>query len=206
ALVVGLALSFAFLWIGRRLFGDVRAPFWALVGLLATPLFALGTIYTSTDILLCLFVLIVPVVATLAIVEKRPRLWLLAGALAGLGGLAKFSMILCLPAVLGLALLDPEGRRQLRRPEPYLGGLLGLLTVSPTLIWAFFHHFDNIMFQLVERHSSTPFTLRWLGEYLGSQFLLASPLLFPLFGIGLAVEARRAFRNKDLATLSLLMP
>ncbi len=206
ALLAGLAISLALLGIGRRLFGDVRGPFWALVGLLATPLFSLGTIYSSTDILLCLFVLLVPALAGIALAEDRPRLWLLVGLLGGLGGLAKFSAVLIVPAVLLLALLLPAGRRHLRRPEPYLGALLGLLAVSPNLIWAFLHGMDNITFQLVDRQTRAPFTWRWLGEYLLPQFVLLSPLLFPLLMAALAVETRRALRERDVATLSLVIP
>jgi dolichyl-phosphate-mannose-protein mannosyltransferase len=206
AVAVGLALSIILLWIGRRLFGDTRASLWALIGLLATPLFALGTIYSSTDVLLCLFVLAVPPLAALAILEDRPRLWLLVGFLGGLGGLAKFSMVLCVPAVLTLILLDRRGRRHLNRPEPYLGVLLGALAASPALLWAILHHFDNIAFQLVDRHDPSPSPLLWLGEYWGSQFLLVTPLLFPLFLAGVVAESRRALRERDLATLALTLP
>ncbi|HMC83253.1 MAG TPA: hypothetical protein VKL61_08490, partial [Candidatus Polarisedimenticolia bacterium] len=64
----------------------------------------------------------------------------------------------------------------------------------------------NLSFQLAARHTRTGLTLRWPAEYLGSQFLLASPLLFPLLVVALAVETRRAWREKDLATLSLALP
>jgi hypothetical protein len=206
ALLVGLAILLALLGIGRRLFRDSRGPFWAMVGLLATPLFSLGSMYGSTDILLCLFVLVVPALIAVAILEDCPRLWIAAGFLGGLGGLAKLTAVLYLPPLLLLALLHPAGRRHLRRWEPYAGAVLGLVAVSPNLIWGALHHMDNITFQLVDRHVRSPFTLRWLGEFLLPQFLLVSPLLFPLLLTGLAVETRRAWRERDLATLSLALP
>jgi 4-amino-4-deoxy-L-arabinose transferase-like glycosyltransferase len=206
ALLVGLAILLALLGIGRRLFKDTRGPCWAMMGLLATPLFSLGSMYGSTDILLCLFVLVVPALVAVAILEDRPRLWIAAGFLGGLGGLAKLTAVLYLPPLLPLALLHPAGRRHLRGWEPYAGALLGVLAVSPNLIWGALHHMDNITFQLVDRHVRSPFTLRWLGEFLVPQFFLVSPLLFPLLLTGLTVETRRAWRERDLATLSLALP
>jgi dolichyl-phosphate-mannose-protein mannosyltransferase len=206
AVLIGLAIALCVLGIGRRLFRDGPGAFWALAGLAATPLFALGTLYSSTDILLCLFALGVPALAAMAILEDRPRLWLLVGFLGGLGGLAKLSAVLYVPAVVLLPLLHPAGRRHLRRKEPYLGALLGLAAVSPNLIWAALHGMDNITFQLMDRHIVTPFTLRWLGEYLVPQFLLLSPLLFPLLLVGLGAETWRALRERDVATLSLALP
>ncbi|HMC82846.1 MAG TPA: glycosyltransferase family 39 protein, partial [Candidatus Polarisedimenticolia bacterium] len=146
AVAIGLAIPLTLLGIGRRLFSDRRAPLWAFVGLLATPLFTLGTMYSSADVLLCLFVLMVPPLAAVAILEDRAWLWLVVGLLGGLGGLAKFSAVLYVPVVLVLALLHPGGRRQLRRPEPYLAALLGALAVSPALVWAFRHNLDNLSF------------------------------------------------------------
>jgi hypothetical protein len=206
SLLLGLLMPLALLWIGRRLFQDDRSPLWAVLGLLATPLFVLGTLYASTDVLLCLFVLAVPPLAAVAILEDRPKLWLAIGVLTGLAGLAKFSAVLMVPVVLALALLSPVGRRHLRRVEPYLGAALAAMAVSPALIWAALHHGDNLLFQLVTRHAQTSFTPRWLGEYLAPQFLLDSPLLFPLLTVGLALETRRAWRERDLPTLSLALP
>ena len=206
ALLLGLLMPLALLWIGRRLFQDHRAPLWAVLGLMATPLFTLGTLYASTDVLLCLFVPIVPALAAVAIVEDDPRLWLVVGLLTGLAGVAKFSAVLMVPAILALALLSPVGRRHLRRSDPYVGALLALTAVSPALIWAGLHHGDNILFQLVTRHAGHSFSFRWLGEYLAPQLLLDSPLLFPLLCAGLIVETRRAWRERDLPTLALALP
>ncbi len=206
ALLLGLLMPLALLWIGRALFEDDRAPLWAVLGLMATPLFVLGTLYASTDVLLCLFVLVVPPMAAVAILKDRPKLWLAVGVLTGLAGLAKFSAVLLVPAILTIALLSPIGRRHLQRGEPYVGAVLAAVAVSPALIWAALHHGDNILFQLVTRHAPTSFTPRWLGEYLAPQFLLDSPLLFPLLAVGLVLETLRAWRERDLPTLSLALP
>ena len=144
---MGLVIAFA----ARHLFRDERSGFFALAGLTATPIFGLGTMYVSTDIALCLLALAVPLLAAVCILEDRPRLWIATGFLGGLGGLAKFPAVLYVPVVLALALLHPNGRRHLRRPEPWLGAALGAIAVSPVLIWAAEHQFDNITMQLVDR-------------------------------------------------------
>src|SRR5207247_775633 len=43
---------------------------------------------------------------------------------------------------------------------------------------------------------------RWFRDFAAAQSVLASPLLFPLLVGALAIETRRALRERDLATLA----
>jgi 4-amino-4-deoxy-L-arabinose transferase-like glycosyltransferase len=70
-----------------------------------------------------------------ALHDDRPRLWLLAGLLAGLGLNNKTAVAVLLFAVFIGVLLVRGCRAQLRTPYPWLGGLIAILLWLPNLIW-----------------------------------------------------------------------
>jgi hypothetical protein len=70
-----------------------------------------------------------------ALRDDRPRLWLLAGLLAGLGLNNKTAVVVLLFAVFLGVLLVRSCRAQLRTAYPWLGGLIALLLWLPNLLW-----------------------------------------------------------------------
>ncbi len=120
------------------------------------------------------------------------RMWLGAGVAAGLGLLSKFSALFLGAGALVWLIVDRDARKWLVSPWPYLGAGLGLAIFAPNLLWQSQHHWQTFLFQF-GRVGSGHFTLRYLGEFLGAQFGLASPLIFLLMAAGLW----RATRLKD---------
>ena len=72
-----------------------------------------------------------------ALNDDRPRLWLVAGLLAGLGLNNKTAVVVLLFAILLGVLLVPACRAQLRTPYPWLGGVIAILLWLPNLGWQF---------------------------------------------------------------------
>jgi hypothetical protein len=70
-----------------------------------------------------------------ALQDDRPRLWLLAGLLAGLGLNNKTAVAVLLFAIFVGVLLVPGCRAQLRTAYPWLGGVIAMLLWLPNLIW-----------------------------------------------------------------------
>ncbi len=70
-----------------------------------------------------------------ALLDDRPRLWLLAGVLAGLGLNNKTAVVVLLFALLVGVLVVPGCRNQLRTAYPWLGGLIAALLWLPNLVW-----------------------------------------------------------------------
>ena len=70
-----------------------------------------------------------------ALHDDRPRLWLLAGLLAGLGLNNKTAVAVLLFAVFIGVLLVRGCRAQLRTAYPWLGGLIAILLWLPNLVW-----------------------------------------------------------------------
>jgi len=106
--------------------------------------------------------------------------WLLCGIWFGIGLLSKYTMLLFLPSLFFFLLSNPQGRRALATPWPWLGLLAGFVCFTPVLIWnagngwATFRH---VLYQGgVENRDF--FTARYIGDFLGGQALLLSPLAF----------------------------
>jgi Dolichyl-phosphate-mannose-protein mannosyltransferase len=74
-----------------------------------------------------------------ALRDDRPRLWLIAGLLAGLGLNNKTAVVVLLFAILIGVLLVPSCRAQLRTPYPWLGGLIAILLWLTNLVWQVMH-------------------------------------------------------------------
>ncbi|MGI8900630.1 MAG: glycosyltransferase family 39 protein, partial [Nocardioides sp.] len=74
-------------------------------------------------------------VAGHALVDDRPRLWLGAGMLAGIGLNNKHAVVFLLLGVLVGVAVVRQTRPQLRTPYPWLGGMLALLMWLPNLVW-----------------------------------------------------------------------
>jgi hypothetical protein len=72
-----------------------------------------------------------------ALCDDRPKLWLLAGLLAGLGLNNKTAVVVVLFAILIGVLLVPSTRSQLRTAYPWLGGVIAMVLWLPNLIWQF---------------------------------------------------------------------
>jgi 4-amino-4-deoxy-L-arabinose transferase-like glycosyltransferase len=126
--------------------------------------------------------------------------WMAAGIAAGLGLLSKFSTLFLGAGALGWLIVDRDARKWLVSPWPYLGGGLALLIFAPNLYWQSQHHWQTFAFQF-GRVGSGPFTLRYLGEFLGAQFGLATPLIFLLMAVGLWRATRLGSDRLMLALL-----
>jgi 4-amino-4-deoxy-L-arabinose transferase-like glycosyltransferase len=74
-----------------------------------------------------------------ALVENRPRLWLLAGLVAGIGLNNKHAVAFVLVGVVVGVAVVPETRPVLRTAYPWLGGLVALVLWTPNLLWQAAH-------------------------------------------------------------------
>lgn len=119
-------------------------------------------------------------------VDEDPRWWLAVGAASGLALLCKYTGFFL--GLGGLAWILFAARRWLISPWPYLGAALALLIFAPNLWWNAIHHWTTIAFQF-GRIGAGHFTLRFLGELLAAQLLLASPFILGAGVLGLRRDA-----------------
>ncbi len=133
--------------------------------------------------------------------------WLVVGLFAGLAFDSKYTAAF---VVLGIALwLLFVERRWLTRPWPWIGCLVGLGTVAPMLSWNATHGWASFAKQGSRIDEWQPArAAQFLGELVGGQLGLATPLVFALCVAGVWLACRRAWVVRDprwtlLAALSL---
>ena len=73
--------------------------------------------------------------------------WLGAGLCAGLALCSKYSAGLTIIGAVGFLLTEPNSRRWLARPQPYLAGLAAAAIFLPALIWNAEHGWVSFLFQ-----------------------------------------------------------
>lgn len=162
--------------LGRELFG-ARSAFFGVLPLMTTLAFNVGGVMATTDSLMSLFWILTAYGVKVAIIDDRGRGWLLAGLAGGLCLLSKLSAGLLFPATLLLLFGTPAGRRWARRWEPYGAAALALALWSPNVVWNLQHEWLSVSMRL-GHDVAGGFTLTYVGELLGGQLLLVSPILF----------------------------
>lgn len=109
--------------------------------------------------------------------------WLAVGAFAGLSLLSKYSMLFVGLGTAVWLLVDARARAWLKTPWPWAGGAVALAVFAPNLIWQAQHGWMTFAFQF-GRTGHGALTLRYIGEFLGAQLGLLTPLVAVLAGIG----------------------
>jgi 4-amino-4-deoxy-L-arabinose transferase-like glycosyltransferase len=138
------------------------------------------------------------------------RWWLVAGIFAGGALLSKYTAaLLGFGLVLWLVLL-PEARRWLTRWQLWAGGALAVALFAPVIFWNATHEWASFAKQGGRTAAGgAGQSLRWLGELLGGQVALVTPLVFLLCVVGIALAARQVWRQRDAGAgllLALILP
>jgi 4-amino-4-deoxy-L-arabinose transferase-like glycosyltransferase len=185
------ALFEAFLFLaGRRLFGG-RAALLALVFALLAPITALGQVIVTPDVPL-LSGWVAALYFTVRALDEEDGRWLLAaGVSAGLAALGKYTAFILLPQILLALLLDPRGRRMLKKPWPWLALLLALAVFSPVLFWNAERGWVSLLFQSSGRTSTFGLRPILVGRFIALQAAMVSPLLWLSCLAAAAVAALR---------------
>ena len=173
-----------------------KAGFWALCIAAATVGNAAMNICLTTDILLA------PcwcgaLYAFWQLVHEPSRRWSLLLILCiGIGSLAKQMMFVFFPLGIVFLLITPELRGVLTRPLLWVSGLVPLLFSLPSFYWnsqhdwiTFYHtadHFDGEPFSMTDAAGQ-------VGEFVGAQMGLLTPVTFVLLVIVFVLMSRRRF-------------
>lgn len=200
AILASLLLGLFLLGLLRRFGGNYREATLAYLLLHAMPLFFLGSFYESTDIGMSAAYL-AAAWAAVAIAQGDRRGWWGFGIATGLGFLAKFPVVLVIPALIPVLLLSREARRDLRTPTPWLAALLSALLTTPVWIWALQHDWANFRFQLEGRHKTGAIGLKHLVEFIGASLLLATPFI----AVAMLIAAAIFLKQRGADRLSLLV-
>ena len=198
ALVAGALTTIVVVALAWRL-GGARAGSGAALILLCMPISALGLLLATTDAPALLGVALALLAIVLALESRdtwrSTAWWIAAGVAFGLGLLSRFTVGIVGAAVGSAMLFRPSLRARLARPGPWLAALVALLVATPVLWWNARHGWIAFRFQLAHGLGA-PQRGSVVGRelaLLGSELVLASPLLFML----LAAAVRSAVRGSD---------
>ncbi len=188
--------------IAARLY-DRRTGFWSALAYVTLPGVSLSAFIISTDAVL----LPCWAAALYAFIRAREpgggRWWLVAGIAAGLGLLAKYAMAYWLLSALGLVLLVPGERRNLRPMLAATG--IAVLIYLPNLWWNWSHGF--VSYRHVRDNAGLAGSLvhpTAFLEFLGSQFGVIGPLFFAaLIALALSPRVLAEPRARLLAAFAL---
>jgi 4-amino-4-deoxy-L-arabinose transferase-like glycosyltransferase len=148
----------------------------------------------STSTFDLLFWTAILVVVTQALVDDRPRLWLLAGLLAGLGLNNKHAVAFCLLGVLVGVALVRETRPVLRTRWPWLGGLVALVMWVPNLVWQARHDWPvlDLSADIADEYGGVGGRVAMVLE----AFVMFSPVIGVVWVFGLVQLLRRPDRAR----------
>ena len=143
--------------------------------------------------------------ATLAVLGRivaggSPRLWLLAGALAGLACISKYSALFLAPGIVLWLASSAEGRRRLLTPWPWTAIVPAGAIFATNLAWNATHGWLTFEKQF-GRVEPSQFRPAYLGEFLTTQFVLLNPILAVLASLGVwaAIRNRGRVGGMDLS-------
>jgi 4-amino-4-deoxy-L-arabinose transferase-like glycosyltransferase len=191
SILASLVLALCLLPLARSLGGDARHAGIAYLLMHGMPILFLGSFYASTDMVMTA-AYVGAAWAAVAIAQGSRRAWWGFAVAIGLGFLAKHPVVLVLPALIP-ALIRPATRRQLRTAAPYLAALLAALLTTPVWLWGARHDWDNLAFQLVDRHQRSGLDWQYLAELVAANLLLATPFLIT----GMLIAAVKGWRRQE---------
>ncbi len=195
AVLAGAAIVYATGRVAAELGGGLFAQFLAALSILLAPAYLAFDNFLSMNAFEPLFWLLCAWIAIRIVKGASPRLWLLFGAIAGLGLENKHSML-----VFGFALVAGllfAGQTQLFRSKwIWIGGAVALAIFLPNLLWESRHGWPQIEVvrnaQQFKNEAISPL------QFLFEQVLFLQPLALPVWIAGLlwyfAAPAGKRFR------------
>jgi 4-amino-4-deoxy-L-arabinose transferase-like glycosyltransferase len=206
--LVGLVGTLIISWLvfqtARALFEDRAIAWRSVLWLNAALLLNAAAIVITPDTPLAFFWVLALFALAKLIATNQGRWWFVLAVAAAGAALSKYTAAFLVPAVLSWAALSPLGRKWLERPEPYLAGGLALLLVAPMVLWNHDHGWISFAKQAAHAVKDVPANrLGSMGEFIGGQVGLATPLIFGFCCFGGVVATRRGFFGRDTRWLLL---
>ncbi len=171
--------------------------------MLFAPVYAVLSVYMSTDPPLVLFWALTLFLLFRGFMDRKLFFWAGAGICMGLAVQSKFLAAFLPLGALLFCLISPSDRKWLIRPHPYVAGALSLIVLAPFLWWNMNHDWATFMFNLVYRQKGDGFTLEHVPTYIGGQMLALSPGIFIYAVYALVVCLKRRDPHKRRVWLYL---
>jgi 4-amino-4-deoxy-L-arabinose transferase-like glycosyltransferase len=187
--------------LARRMQQTPAAASAAAIGFATLPLASFYGVAASTDALLLLCWTCAMYSLWLAL-QGHTWGWLGLGLSAGLGLLAKYSMVVLGPSV-ALVLLHRPWRHHWRQPGPYVAAALALLVFAPNLWWNLTHGMPTLQHTAdISRGQAYSLNPQVMVGFLAEQALVGNVVLFGTF---VAWLVRKRWRDSDAGWFVLML-
>ena len=191
--ILAFCLTTWFMYALTRLLYGLQAGFWAAVLINIPPVigWTSGTwVLPDGPLYAALTIGAYALARVLFISRQSPLWWLLAGVAGGFAILSKLHGVFLFAGTLVFLATSARYRPWLASPWPYVGALLALCMLSPTIAWNVQHDWISITFQ-AQRGEATQFSIGALLALLAGQMVF----LLPLMWIALVFAWVRALRR-----------
>jgi hypothetical protein len=169
-------------WIAREIGGGKFAQFFAAFCVLIAPIYLTFDNFFSMNAFEPVFWMACAAIVLRILNGGNPRLWLLFGAVAGLGILNKHSMLF-FGSGLAVGLLLTPARRHYARIWIWLAAAIAFLLFLPNLLWEIRNHWPTIALLNAVVGGKYSTVTPW--DYVWQQTLLTHPLAAPVWLAGL---------------------
>ncbi len=202
AVIFSALASYILYLLGYALSGSERTGFYSALLPAVIPLFAMGSVLMTTDVLFVFFWALSVYAIIMALRTRAAGWWYGAGLLIGIGFLSKYTMALIYPATLLFFLFSERDRFWLKRPEPYMASIISAIAASPVLIWNFRNGWVTFKHTMGQAHlGSASFSITSPLDFFAAQLGLMTPVIF----VGLAYGIWRCWiegrKERDSAQL-----
>lgn len=134
--------------------------------------------------------------------------WYLAGFALGAALLSKYTGVFLAAGTVLTLIAHRPWRRHLLTIHPYLAFLLAAAMFSPVILWNAQHDWASFRFQFFNRFGSNPLNVETMLEFVGIQFLVATPFVLWLSAVIITrlVRRRRSLAPRWIIALSFSLP
>ena len=203
AVFFGAATLLALHQLARAVFKSDKVGFFLVaIALTLPPIHVLSLLLTIDAPYCCIWAwaLVTARKALIAPPGQGRGMWLLTGVLVGLGILAKYTMVIFAGSLFLALAMQPQWRRKLLEPWPWLGAGLAAAFCAPILIWNISN--DWVTFKHVGNLAGVDQAgkgIQWLGpiRFLGGQAALLLFFWFVIWCMALTKKENRQTTNPD---------
>ena len=119
--------------------------------------------------------------------------WALAGLSFGGAMLSKYYALVLLPSLLIFLVVSPRYRFWLKKPQPWLAGVLALVVFSPVIVWNSQHNWASFAFQSTRTVGQSGDMLRMVSTFWLYQLLMPTPVGLAVFAVATWCAVRRGW-------------
>jgi 4-amino-4-deoxy-L-arabinose transferase-like glycosyltransferase len=166
-------------YLALALYRDERVGFWATVLLHLMPYQHLLLVGLLPDATLNIFWCATLLALWHAMKSEKWPLWILTGLLFGGALLSKYHAVLLVLCLLGYFITSTQHRFWLKRAQPYVAALIGLIVFVPNILWNARHGWISYSYQLGQG-SGDGLDPGKLLTAIGGQLAAWSPIIFGL--------------------------